>query len=494
MVLKASPFSPVLSMFRDIEKPTAYHWALVLQSASDNRDLEATDALFHEMRSLSEQSTEAVKPTVYTWSILLHAYLRTHDAKRSQAVYDDMLASGIIPSSVTYSMIIRSYAGGGQSSTLERAEAFAMSIHRMINDPNTSSKILEEHGSRGQVHENLFSPLVVAAGQAGNPNLAGEYFDRVAEKETPSIPLFTQYLDAWRKAGDLHMVRSIWAELFALACRTVATGPTIPDRRSSPTRTPDNALCIPLSIVLITYGKEKRLLDIKETWESVRKAGFGFDVGNFNHLAVSLAQSGDVEGAFDVVENVLLESDEAVGVIPRRESTPNATDPASRPPNRRAEQQSANYDTLQRELDPFMLGLTMNAKSDTIWRPHFHTIATLDSLVSQLEDSRTGGPYRAWMGALAEEGEEDGDLEGDGAGEGSVVMLNEFGTYVKDPNNGQPKKTSSKGILTRLNRKYSKAMALVMFHRRKQAGLVNRNRRTGDTSRRTNPIRTSEVD
>ena len=466
MVLQSSPLSPILDMFRAVEKPTTYHWAMVLQSASDNKNLEATETLFAEMQYASQQSADAVKPNVHAWSIRLHAHLRANDVKRSQVIYDEMLASGVVPSSVTYSMIIRSYADSDRSETLQRADEFAMAIYRMANDPNTASRFADESRARGQTHENLLSPLVVAAGQAGQPELAGEYFELIAKKEKPSIPLYTQYLDAWRKAQDGHMVKLIWTELFALACRTVATIPPHRTRSNKTTRIPENVLCVPLSIVLITFGKEKRLLDIKETWNAVRAAGFGFDVGNFNHLAVSLAHSGDVEGAFDIVENVLVENQDEETVVRKRDSTPNATGPAFRPPNRRLESLLHEPVVLQSDHTSETLDqLTALAAQEAVWKSHFNTIATLDTLVSQLETAESN---RAWLGLMSEEAE----AEDEGEGEGSIVMLHSFDNCVRDAETGKPKTTSAKGLLMKLNRKYAKAMALVMFHRKKQAGVA----------------------
>ena len=51
-------------------------------------------------------------------------------------------------------------------------------------------------------------------------------------------------------------------------------------------------------------------------------------------------------------------------------------------------------------------------------------------------------------------------------------MLHSFDNCVRDADTGKPKKTSAKGLLMKLNRKYAKAMALVMFHRKKQAGVA----------------------
>jgi pentatricopeptide repeat protein len=488
LVLQKTPFQLVMGMFQQIDAPTAYHWALILQSASDNRDMESLETLFADMQSASAASPDAPAPTVYTWSILLHAYLRRDLHQRSQVIYDQMLAAGVVPSSATYSMIIQSYAQGQSQRNLESAEEFAMSIYRIANETDSTSPLAHERISRGGTNENLLGPLVNAAGRAGAPEQAEEYFNRITEKEEPSIPLFTQYLDAWRRAQDGNMVKYVWTELFALACRTITNQSHVSSRKAGPSRTPSNALCIPLSIVLITFGKEKRLMDIKATWESVRSAGFGFDGDNFNHLAVSLAQSGDVEGAFDVVENVLLDlksgpainvSPEVVSAIPvdtietGSDVAGISTDRSSsvstpfRPPNRRHE--AAESEVVDPESVAGGASLETVAASpdhELTWRTHFNTLATLDTVVSQLESAKSN---RAWMGlAMSEEAEEDVE------GEGSVVMLSQFDTCVRNSNDGTPKKTSAKGLLMKLNRKYSKAMALVMFHRKKQSDIATR--------------------
>jgi pentatricopeptide repeat protein len=479
LVLQATPYRLVMQMFQQISKPTAYHWALVLQSASDNGHLDTMDSVFRDMQHAAYDSPDAAQPTVYTWSILLHACLRRNLVQRSQTIYDEMLSTGIVPTSATYSMIIQSYARSKSQQSLERAEEFAMSIHRLVNanGSDSSAPLAAERSTRGGTNENLIGPLINAAARSGSPGRAAEYFDLVTENQKPSIPLFTQYLDAWRRAQDVSMVKYVWTELFALACQTIAKRPVASIRTTGPSRTPANALCIPLSIVLITFGKERRLMDIKETWNSVRSAGFGFDGHNFNHLAVSLAQSGDVEGAFDIVENVLLETEAAgeagsgaidkSGLVSMSADPVNPVDTPFRPPNRRAIYQPGEEVTGALEVDlPPLDIVTPSSAHDAVWRPQFHTLATLDTLVSDLENAQSN---RAWMGlAMSEEAEEDAE------GEGGVVMLNQLDTCVRDPNDGAPKKTNAKGLLMRLNRKYSKAMALVMFHRKKQGDLAKR--------------------
>lgn len=508
LVLKGSSTSRVLDMFRLVDKPTTRQWALFLQSIADSGDHQAMASLHAEMQTRSRDDPEAPKPDVYTFSILLHAYLRTNNSTRSREIYDEMLRNDIIPSSVTYSMIISSYAKGTSASSFQRAEDFAMSIYRLSGLGDQSSVDSGIRVPKGRTNENLLGPLVVAAGRENETRLASRYFDLITKDAEPSIPTFTRYLDVWRRAGEVTMVMRVWAELFALACRVISVKPALPSKSSRSTATirqrqPDNALVMPLSIVLITLGRDKRLLDIRRVWEEVRSAGFGFDAKNFNHLAVSLAQSGDVEGAFGVVENVLVESAEQEDRH-MRESMTNAnvsasgvdydapegpsptpvslegdpTDPMFRPPNRRLE---AIAHTTHFSTGASIPELLSTSPHGNLWRPHFHTLSTLDSVISQLE-SRPD--QRAWLGLAMTEETEDDQLDADGTGSGgAVVELPEFGTCVRDPVDGRPKKTSARGLLMKLNRKYSKAMALVMFHRKKQS--ARRARPVGGPSRRT---------
>lgn len=532
LVLKGSPLSQVLNLFRTLEHPSPYHWSLMVQSASDHDDIRLMETLFREMESLGEASDTAYKPNVYVYSMLLHAYLKANEAEQSRDIYDEMLQKGIVPSSVTYSMIISSYANGTAHGSLQRAEEFAMSIHRLSRTSEDGATVSIDKGKRRRASpvENLLSPLVVAAGRAGNLQQAAENFEMIKKAGEPSIPMYSRYLDVWRKANEPSMVMKIWAEIFALGCRTISITPASKSKSKSrrsrsseanvndahstsspliPKRQPENALAIPLSIVLITLGRDNRLLDIRRVWDEVRNAGFGFDAANFNQLAVSLAQSGDVEGAFDVVENVLLDpsvTSQATGLgnftpgasIPfdKRSTIPDATEPAFRPPNRRYESMST-IDSAQSSSLP-IAGHLSSLLVDSTWRPNFRTLLTLDSVVYQLESNPDN---RAWMGLVTTEeadDDPDGEFYGDGgddtanttaAGEkhgevevgvdserGGVVALPGFGTYVRDPSDGRPKRTSARGLLMKLNRKYSKAMALVMFHRKKMNDKRRRNR------------------
>jgi hypothetical protein len=128
------------------------------------------------------------------------------------------------------------------------------------------------------------------------------------------------------------------------------------------------------------------------------------------------------------------------------------------------------------------------------------TVSVLEHVYSQLQDAKS----RAFF-MLADGGDtgelDDGDAEGDvgdgygeGEGEGQgpgqrqgqysveaeiaaermeqrgPVTLPSFGdVVVRDPD-GKVKQTTPRALIMRLNRKYTKAVAMIMFHRRKRQG------------------------
>lgn len=300
-VLVGAPPDVVIKLFREVENPGPHLWALVIQSASDAYDITLMRELFEEMDKKSLSSTTTPRPGVYVFSILLHGYLRTVRSQDAKAVYDEMLLRKIVPSSITYAMIISSFANGSFTGGYQQAQDFAMSVHRLVH----ASTHIESPMSRGKVTENLLSPLIVAAGASGRPEEAQRFFDLIMERQEPTVLLYSQLMDAYRRAGDVRAVMSIWADTLDLACRSIPLK-SVRSTDSVPRRMQENALCIPLSIVMDVLASTNDLVRLRDVWNKVRSAGFGFDAANYNHFSVALAKCGDVEGAFRICENVLL--------------------------------------------------------------------------------------------------------------------------------------------------------------------------------------------
>ncbi|KAL7423631.1 hypothetical protein Q5752_001212 [Cryptotrichosporon argae] len=499
-VYVSSPIKRVLPLFRTIDRPSAYAWALVIQSAADSEDLALARALFDEMDAAATSPAEpgASGPGVnaYTSSILLAAYLRIKDRAAAREVFDDMLRRGIVPSTVTYAMIVRSFAktrgGGPGTPAFQRAHDLAMTVLDRVR-----------RGARGKRRapdrdvEDLVGPLLVAAGRAGDVDAASGYYDIPAQR---TITFMAKMMDVYARAGRVGDVARVFDDCVVLALarfprRTPDT--PAPAVAAGLTRTHNNALCVPLSILIGALAAAGDRAAIKRAWDRVRTTGFGFDSENYNHLARALAQTGDVEGAFHVIDRVVLPRWDEVcarqdrGVRPGghlpalggaaspgvngasaasgepddvAEHATFSTDqpaaygaPPAHPPNRRpalvalAPFPRADLDVL-REWRP----------ADAMWRVAYRTLAALSDAYGHVEDAHA----HMWMALGADEAEAEVEADADDAG--APARLGQGEIEVPDVQ-GRPRRTTPKALIMRLNRKYARVVALVMLHRRKEA-------------------------
>ena len=507
-VLLAYPTAHILTLFRAISKPTVHDWALAILSAADNADLDTARDLFEEMdRLANRRRSRSPRPNVYIFSILLHGYLKIGDAASSRSVYDEMQARGIMPSSVTYGMIIASFTNTGNVSGLRQAHDFATTI--------LDRSMSEKGGARGKIAENLVGPLLVASGGIRDLESAEEYFATGAGHSSPTVPMYTKLMDAYRKAGEADSVLDIWRKIYRAAKDKVSNGSGLDFAKSGKVGdmnagrlASDNSLCIPLSIALDTFASTGRYTDVRRIWEEVSGTGLGRDAENYNHYAAALAKTGDIEGAFAVVSDVLLPRYDEV--LQRREvaqrppagtfvrqsqfdlvhgahfglrpelntiETPanlleelgDRDNPPHRPPNRRHEQRfrmESEAGPVTGSDSPMLPGVNLLKSwrpSDVLWRPSIATIATLDHAYAQLEDAAQRN--RAWMALAWDESEPDRE-----DGEQAVKMR--FPAFHNAPlrrhSDGEVEKRGPRAMLMRLNSKYARVVGLIMFHRRKR--------------------------
>lgn len=478
-VLLSTPTSRVIDIFRRVNTPTAYMWSLAMQSAVDNDDFALARNLFDEMEEAAAKSTRAPQPTVFHFSILLHGFMRTGRRSQARAMYENMLERNIIPTSVTYGMIMSAFRSIDGQHGLEQATHFAASINL------TARQLSGAPRGKGTGPENLYGPLITMSANAGQIQSAEKYLALASPNEA-TVPLYTRLMDAYRQAGRIDSVLSIWEKTFELACSSTRRTASNALEGIATSRTRENILCIPLSIVLDSLASAGRYLDIRRIWDSVHTAGFGFDAQNYNHYATALARTGDVDRAFSVVEHILIPRWEEVkkrrvsamretafGLLPSASEAPVVEDtpaqPAVRGPNRRhehrwnstgspptADQSGVNVDLL-RHWRP----------SDTLWRPSLLTLSVLEHAYSQLQDNAR----RAWLALGTNEEEVDEALlaaENGREREKGEVTLPSFGNVPVRDTDGTVKQSTPRAILFRLNRKYTRAVALIMFHRRQR--------------------------
>lgn len=512
-VIGAAPLEPVLRLFRSITLPPVQAWALAIQSAADNDNMVLARSLFVEMDAATKLDSLAPQPNVYILSILLAAYLRMGDRESARAVYDTMISRDFVPTSITYGVITNSFACAPGESSFKQAHNFAMSVYGQI-------KPGERTHARGKAMENVFTPLLIASVRTGNLGQAKHYYDLIAENGGNSRSLATKLMEAYRSVGQLRPLYRVWLKLFGQACKAIPPHPAqptaVPDGQH--TRARNNVLAIPFSIAIRAFGDAGLHDRLKKLWTDMRTAGFGRDSQNYNHYAVALAKTGDVEGAFHIVDRVLMpryaevkeryheamraadgqllaveadttpddvevdiqdgddvydakmnthprdvvddehafDADDAAADRDAERTTSDVAEPAHRPPNRRHQYHpDVPPQLLEGETAVDLSILRQWRPSDVLWRPSVATLAVLDHAYRQLEDQKA---YRAWIG-IGTDGEE----------EAPEVHLPEFGkaVVVREPD-GSSKRMSPRLMLARLNRKYGRVVSLIMFHRRKR--------------------------
>ena len=320
-VMLGTPPNIIFSIFQGVDEPTATHWAFLLLSYCDAGQMEAAANVFETMDRRSRTMTKAPAPDLYTFSILLYGYLRHFRPELARATFDEMLRRHVVPSSVTYASIIQSFINSGDSSMtgLDRIHRFAMSIYDFAG--KSDEPTYSDRRKQADAVRDVFAGMVTAAGNAGEIKTAQAYFDvavpSLKQPKARDIRTIGRLMDAYRKQKDIDNVLKMWRMAFnaALELRgdSSLTMSSLSKKADDETEleaaTPSNLLCISLSIVMSALGDAGNYTTLKEVWNEVRMEGFGFSPQNFNDYAVALARSGDVEGAFYVIDKVLVPRD-----------------------------------------------------------------------------------------------------------------------------------------------------------------------------------------
>lgn len=306
-VFLAVPFDFVLRFFRQIAAPTVHQWQSIILSACDTGRMDVVDSLVKEMYARNAEISLAPRPDAYIYTSIMHAYLRLGEKDRAKDIYDEMRNRCLAPTGMTYSMIFSSYIQGRpDGSTAEQANTFAMSVHNMA-----VQGLLPDRGDAlSNVPYLLFGRLITLSGRLKRWEDAQRYYDLAARSINgfkSTIQLKTALLQAYRMEGISDKVLELWNEIYLQAQQQTGLDPNNTFAIAAKGRmSRSNILCIPLSITLDALGSAGRYDDMVKVWQTVHKAGFGVDASNWNHYAIALARSGDLEAAFWIVDRVLL--------------------------------------------------------------------------------------------------------------------------------------------------------------------------------------------
>ncbi|KAL7009347.1 hypothetical protein EMMF5_000977 [Cystobasidiomycetes sp. EMM_F5] len=349
-VLNSAPLSAVLGIYTTMVErhltPTSRTFNILLQSACDAGDMDFAEETFAKMDANAEAIPDPhfnTPANVYAFTILIRGLLRHGNEPAAREYFTEMIRRGIEPSSATWSILVKAYSKdindpATRAIAEELVEEFLRNYQAQAKDAADFGRTrLYRHDktvASGTAVHSVFGPLIDAYARAvdsgnqtprvsdsadgtvaaddltrvlsgRNPANALTAFKRTMAQSSvkPSMPTYTALLDAYRRAGDLEGAREIWKVLydFAISSTSLPESPATPSSRRS------NIICLPLSVYIVALSDHGLHDEIAGVWAQAQEDGFGFDSGNWNHLAVALIKAGRLDRALYVVEQVLLQ-------------------------------------------------------------------------------------------------------------------------------------------------------------------------------------------
>lgn len=314
-VLIGAPFNVVFRLFHRLEqiniRPDAHTYSLVIQSACDSGAMGVAEKLYHGVREMSKSWEFGVNLNVYLLTILMSGFLRAKMQVKARMVYQMMIKSGISPTSVTFSSIIKAYANRRSAASIDVAMKFLNDLKAV--DPSQR----EWAHSSSSLREGLdiiYAPLLRIYTQKRQPEeverLLQELFDAGGE---PTLVNLSALLDVYRRTGNLDGAKEVWPQIYKLGLEgsksdaLFTSGEAPPkDPFQADARRKGNILSIPLSMYIDVLSANGEHTVIANVWREMKDAGFTFDAHNWNHLCVALTRAGQPERAFEVVERVII--------------------------------------------------------------------------------------------------------------------------------------------------------------------------------------------
>ncbi|KAG8829111.1 hypothetical protein FRC17_007127 [Serendipita sp. 399] len=305
---------------------------------------------------------------IFALTHLMSGYLRSRDIEGAERVWKEIVARGLKPTPFTYALIVKSFVKQRRASestttgdeNLVAASEFLTRLARKTAEPPAPAPPMErsrkypmttamtipgigpQRATGSRPAEMVFAPLLDAYGNRKDLSQVEALWEQMVEiGGDVSISGLTLLMDAYRKAGEVDMVVETWKRVIMVAKRVLqeeadteeqlfrsmgapseleeeslngddgndskqgqATGDSLEGIRVSNQR--KTLLCFPFSILMDSLSAAGRHDALAREWSHLRNSGFTFDSHNWNHLVVALVRAGEVERAFEVVEEVIL--------------------------------------------------------------------------------------------------------------------------------------------------------------------------------------------
>ncbi|KAJ1601012.1 hypothetical protein NDA14_005984 [Ustilago hordei] len=346
-VLSSMPVQKVMELVGKVREmglnPNTNTYALMLQSACDAGLMHLAEEIFTEAeRALPSLTGVGYEQgaNLYHFTIMIHGYLRLGEHTEAKEYFDEMQSRKLTPSSITWNIMVRSYAHSENEATYDLACTLVSQLvaheSKKTFRPTFSDGTLSPIKSKapnglGSKHSpplvSLYTALMVAQARRGEPEKVENTLKQMSRR-TPALSVYTMtpLLDAYRRAGDVETALETFEQIYEAALEAVSSrshriyaypqpkrkeevSETASNVPTSATRRQDassrNLLCLPVSIMIDLLSEAGRHEEIAKIWARAKNDGFGFDSDNWNHLAASMARAGQLEEALSVVEYVL---------------------------------------------------------------------------------------------------------------------------------------------------------------------------------------------
>ncbi|KAK9899640.1 TPR-like protein [Cystobasidium minutum MCA 4210] len=350
-ILMGAPLDEVIKILNAIQRrgmtPSSKTYTQALHAACEAGALDFAEEIFVRL----DEEGDSRGANVVAFSVMIRGMLRAGRHDVANEYYQEMRRRGLTPTSATWSILLQAYAAAGKPETTAILTDLLKQYLDIYLDTRTGNvrptRYQDDRSvARGTALENVYGPVIssLAKGSAstrpvgqlsGDPDTspaptseqaAVDMFKNMLDYpgSRPSLHLYTALLDAYRRVGDTTGVDLLWESIIEFAKKTLeslanrvfggeGTNKAIPASKR-------NLLCLPLSIYMDAMSRHHLHRKVADAWASLQEMGFGFDVGNWNHLIAAFIRAGDLDRAIWISEELLRDAENfRVNRRPRRD-------------------------------------------------------------------------------------------------------------------------------------------------------------------------------